>query len=234
MSVFRVNKSKDFTIMSNFHLKDKRLSFRTKGLLSVMLSLPDNWSYSVNGLTALSRDGTTVIESGIKELKDNGYLVVTKKNPSETDSGRFEYIYDVYEIPQGPEIQGVEKQGVENLPIENLPVENIPLNKNTNNEELTIKNEESSKESINVVNKKESKRFIKPTAEEVEDFCIERKNGVDSEVFFNHYESNGWMVGRNPMKDWKAAVRYWERSGYENEELRRQRNGQDLSAMWDK
>ncbi len=55
-------------------------------------------------------------------------------------------------------------------------------------------------------------KFVKPTLQEVKAYCIERGNDVDPERFINHYESNGWMVGRNKMKDWRAAVRNWERN----------------------
>ena len=64
-------------------------------------------------------------------------------------------------------------------------------------------------EDINVPSKP-SKRFNPPTVDEVRDYCIERQNGIDPQRFVNHYQSNGWMVGRNKMKDWKAAVRTWE------------------------
>lgn len=55
-------------------------------------------------------------------------------------------------------------------------------------------------------------KFVKPTLQEVKAYCIERGNDVDPERFINHYEANGWMVGRNKMKDWRAAVRNWERN----------------------
>ena len=58
------------------------------------------------------------------------------------------------------------------------------------------------------------RRFIKPTVEQVRDYCTERSNGVDPQRFVDHYEANGWMVGKNRMKDWKAAVRQWERNEY--------------------
>ena len=56
-----------------------------------------------------------------------------------------------------------------------------------------------------------ARRFVPPTLEEVSAYCMERGNGVDAERFISYYESNGWKVGKNPMKDWKAAVRTWER-----------------------
>lgn len=59
---------------------------------------------------------------------------------------------------------------------------------------------------------KTTKKFIKPSLEEVKAYCAERHNNVDAERFLNYYDSNGWKVGKNPMKDWKAAVRTWEQS----------------------
>ena len=124
MSVIRVNKTKNYTVMSNEHLKDKRLSLKAKGLLSVMLSLPDTWDYSISGLVAICKESETAVKSTLNELKSCGYLVVTKKMPNETESGRIEYVYDIFEKAQ-VEKQGVEKQGVENLGVENLGVENV-------------------------------------------------------------------------------------------------------------
>jgi hypothetical protein len=60
--------------------------------------------------------------------------------------------------------------------------------------------------------KQKAKRFVKPTVEEVREYCQDRGNTVDPETFVNFYESKGWVVGKSPMKDWKAAVRNWERS----------------------
>lgn len=115
--------------MSNEHLKDKRLSLKAKGLLSVMLSLPDTWDYSISGLVAICRESETAVKSTLNELKSCGYLVVTKKMPNETESGRIEYVYDIFEHAQTGrqlvEKQGVEKQGVENLGVESLGVENV-------------------------------------------------------------------------------------------------------------
>lgn len=60
------------------------------------------------------------------------------------------------------------------------------------------------------------KAFVKPTLEEVQAYCEERKNGIDPQAWIDHYTSNGWKVGKNPMKDWKAAVRTWEKNGLGN------------------
>ena len=62
--------------------------------------------------------------------------------------------------------------------------------------------------------KGKAKRFTKPTLEDIKAYCIERNNSVDPDRFYDYYEANGWKVGKNPMKDWKASVRTWERNGY--------------------
>lgn len=73
------------------------------------------------------------------------------------------------------------------------------------------------------------KRFVKPTLEEVEDYCKERNNNIDAQRFINYYESNGWKVGKNPMKDWKAAVRTWEGKNYDSDK-KNTVNNQDKSG----
>ena len=80
-----------------------------------------------------------------------------------------------------------------------------------------ILNEHAEVEQMYVESKKEPKkaRFCKPTLSEVQEYCYARQNLVDAERFYNYYESNGWKVGKNPMKDWKACVRTWERNGYD-------------------
>ena len=121
MAIIRVNKTKNYTVMSNVHLKEKEMSLKAKGLLSVMLSVSDEWNFSIAGLSAICKENETAIKSALNELKQFGYLVVTKKCPSETKSGRIEYDYDVYEQPlikQETENQGVENQGVEILQVE--------------------------------------------------------------------------------------------------------------------
>ena len=127
MAIFRVKKNKNYTTMSNFHLRDKNLSLKAKGLLSVMLSLPDNWDYSLNGLVSISKENETAIKTALNELKKYGYLVINKLLPNETESKKIEYIYNIHEKPienQKLENQGVENQGVENLGIEFQVLEN--------------------------------------------------------------------------------------------------------------
>lgn len=97
MSAHKIHKTKNYTVMSNFHLKDKKLSLKAKGLLSLMLSLPEEWDYSTHGLCALSSDGETSIRSTLKELEENRYLFRT---PIRTSGKIQDWQYDIYEEPQ--------------------------------------------------------------------------------------------------------------------------------------
>lgn len=97
MAVFRVNKNTNYTVMSNYHLRDKNLSLKAKGLLSLMLSLPPSWDYSVAGLCAICKEGREAVQTALKELESNNYLVRTREHAK---SGKFGYIYDIYEKPR--------------------------------------------------------------------------------------------------------------------------------------
>ena len=103
MSVFRIQKSKNYTVMSNYHLRDKNLSLKAKGLLSLMLSLPDDWDYSIGGLASICKENKTAVTTALKELKMYGYVVTTKLNPDQTPTGRIDYAYDIFESPQDAE-----------------------------------------------------------------------------------------------------------------------------------
>jgi hypothetical protein len=199
MAIIRVNKNKDFVVMSNYHFKEKEMSLKAKGLLSEMLSLPDDWDYSIAGLVAINKESKNTIVSILEELKQYGYLKITKLLPNETKSGRIEYIYDIYEKKQEPKKQGLEKQELEKQSLEFSPQYNIN-NKILNNKYIDNKKEKSIKR----------KSFIKPTIEEIQQYCLERNNGINAEAFYDFYESKNWYVGKNKMSDWKACVRTWE------------------------
>lgn len=117
--------------MSNTHLKDKRLSLKAIGLLSVVLSLSEDWHYTVNGLVGIVKDGKDSVESAIKELKKNGYLRVEKIYPNE-NSNRIQYQYTFFENPQEVDFQPLENQGIEKQGVETQVLENPYTYKDTN------------------------------------------------------------------------------------------------------
>ena len=117
--------------MSNTHLKDKRLSLKAIGLLSIVLGLPEDWHYTVNGLVGIVKDGKDSVESAIKELKKNGYLRVEKIYPN-ANSNRIQYQYTFFENPQEVDFQPLENQGIEKQCVETQVLENPYTYKDTN------------------------------------------------------------------------------------------------------
>lgn len=155
MAIFRTFKNENYTVMSNYHLKEKTMSLKAKGLLSMMLSLPDDWDYSLAGLIAICKENETAVRSALKELKDFGYLRVDKMMPNETETGRIEYVYNVFEKPQKNETSKVEKQPLENQHIETQYVDNqVQLNTNKQNTKKIntkkIKNKKNSKKDAKI------------------------------------------------------------------------------------
>lgn len=125
--VMRTEKNKNYTVMGNYHLRDKELSLKAKGLLSIMLSLPDGWNFSTQGLTTLSSDGETAIRSTLKELEQKGYL---KRNKVRINGKIVDWEYVVYE------------QKHPCVPVDESPVdENVHVNNRTqlNTKELNTK-----------------------------------------------------------------------------------------------
>lgn len=144
MAIIRMHKTRDYTVMSNSHFREKEMSLKAKGLLSLMLSLPDDWDYSIAGLVTLSKDGKDSVMNALNELESFGYLKrtrVTNKN------GQFAgYDYDIYETPQA-ENSYAEK------PYAEKPYTEKPLQLNTNK---LITNKPNTKE----LNTKEYKEII--------------------------------------------------------------------------
>ena len=142
MSVVRIHKNANFTVMSNYHFKEKGMSLKAKGLLSLMLSLPDDWNYSISGLVTLSKDGKDSVMSALAELEEFGYLV---RHRTTNAKGQFSGIeYNIYEQPQREnpieEMQKAEKQQEEKQNAEKPPQLNTKLTNNYNNKELRESN----------------------------------------------------------------------------------------------
>ena len=120
MAVFRVEKNHSYTVMANHHLRDERLSLKSKGLLSVILSLPDDWRISIEGMTQFSADGKDAIRSAIRELTDAGYIT---RAQTHSEAGTFSgYDYVVHETPTASPSSGfptMEKPTTENPTLRN-------------------------------------------------------------------------------------------------------------------
>lgn len=120
MAIFRVEKNHSYTVMANHHLRDERLSLKSKGLLSVILSLPDDWRISIEGMTQFSSDGKDAIRSAIRELTDAGYIT---RDQTHSEAGTFSgYEYTIHETPVDSPSSGfptMEKPTTENPTLRN-------------------------------------------------------------------------------------------------------------------
>ncbi|MEA4832379.1 MAG: hypothetical protein VB118_07165 [Oscillospiraceae bacterium] len=143
--VMRVHKTSDFTVMSNTHFKEKSMSLQAIGLLSLMLSLPDNWDYSIAGLCSIRKEKETAIKNTLNELKKFGYLTITKIRNSE--NGKYEYIYDIFENPHIG-LPGVDDPGVDNPAVDEPAVDHpAVVNQGQVNTNVSSTYESNTKES---------------------------------------------------------------------------------------
>ena len=142
MSVFRVEKSRGFTVIANCVFKDRTLSAKAKGLLVEMLSLPENWDYTLKGLTYLFTDGLDSIRQGIRELEEHGYIVRERKRDAKGRLGGMEYV--IYETPRVPvynppvSVENSEESTPEPIPETPTcacPAEESPITENPTQEE---------------------------------------------------------------------------------------------------
>ena len=147
MAVFRVNKTSDYTVISNYHLKEKRMSLKSKGLLTLMLSLPNDWDFSLKGLVALCCESERAIKTSMQELKEFGYLKIDKIPPKK-GSNKFEYTYNIYERPlEKSKRQKINKNTDEkgrSVKVQNEPVQNVLVQNSTdilNTKELNTKDD---------------------------------------------------------------------------------------------
>ena len=123
MAVFRVERNKGYTVMSNHHLRNKDLSLKAKGLLSQMLSLPENWDYTLKGLSLINRESIDAIRTAVWELEKAGYI--TRQQNRDGKGKMADMIYTIYEQPQPrPEQPDEAAPGLENPVLENPTSDN--------------------------------------------------------------------------------------------------------------
>ncbi len=123
MAVFRIEKTRDYTVMSNHHLRNTDLSLKAKGLLSLMLSLPEEWDYTTKGLARICKDGVDSICAGVRELEEHGYVIRERVRGANGQLGAIEYT--ILEQPRPPEPKP-EKPGREN-PVQVNPILGSPV-----------------------------------------------------------------------------------------------------------
>jgi hypothetical protein len=195
--VVRKRKKRNFTTLDNDIFKNKDLSMKAKGLLCTLLSLPDDWEYSIGGLAALSKDGKASIRSTLNELEEMGYFTREKRRVN----GQFKgYDYIIYEEPVSPDTMSSEPTSGKATSVECTQLNTNQLN-----------TKELNTNSIKPPVSPKGGKKIPPTIEEVREYAQSRGNIVDPDYFFDYYEGLNWMRGKTKVKDWQATYRTWER-----------------------
>lgn len=203
---------KDGYLYSNILLKLYLRSLKNDGKLVVNDRIPYNAEMlaSVTGhqVGTIKQALSMFKELGLIEILENGAIYMLDiqnfigKGSTEADRQR---LYDRRISDERKQKKLTQSRNLEEILKKSTPEIEIEL-------EIEKKIEKEIDSSASTTTKR--KRFEKPTLSEIEQYCIERNNNVNAEQFFDYYESNGWKVGKNSMKDWKAAVRTWERSEY--------------------
>lgn len=211
MAVLRKQKKGNFTVIDNAIFKDYTLSFKSKGLLCQMLSLPDGWEWSVEGLAKLSSDGISAVRSALDELEQAGY-------------------FRRQQIRKGNKIAGVEYIISETKMCEKLISENL-ISENLISEKLISENQPqlNTKESnTDLLNTKESNTHtgkrprrakntdlnntpsLRPSIEDIEAYIEEKNLDVNGKTFFDFFDASDWIDSKgNPVRNWKQKLITW-------------------------
>jgi len=193
-----------FTQISNIVLNDKELSLEEKGLFCYLFSKPNGWEFHYNVMRKeLKEKSDKTIRKVLNRLVEKGYITKTQiSNPNGQFGGiDIEFTDKSFSITEG----------------KNTDAPNLPFGKNTESADLPPNNTNISNNTNIITNTNlsiigKTKKFVKPTIEEIRTYCKEIGANINPEQFYDYYESKGWMIGKNKMKDWKAAVRTWKRN----------------------
>lgn len=223
---------KDGYLYSNILLKLYLRSLKNDGKLVVNERIPYNSEMlaSVTGhqVGTIKQALSMFKELGLIEVLENGAIYMLDiqnfigKGSTEADRQR---LYDRRISEERKQNKLTQSRNLEEICKKSTPEIEIELEK-----DIEIEKEIHSSAKSTTTKRK---RFEKPTLSQITQYCLERNNNVNAEQFFDYYESNGWKVGKNAMKDWKACVRTWERNGYDKP-IKKKNNKQDaLNDMRD-
>ena len=223
----------------NHEIIDAGLSAEALGVLVYVLSRPDDWTIYPTQLATQFNCGRNRITRILKEIRDHGYAQYTKIRDKNGSFTKVEWVFSESKAPhpQNPEVENrdtaetlvntpevnngdtVTPPHPQNPHVENPYVENEAL---LNKDYITNKDITPKKEGGNPPNPPtKRKRFKPPLMIEVRDYQLARGSPVDPEAFIDFYESKDWMIGKNRMKDWKAAFRTWEKREVKDEKRKR-------------
>lgn len=223
---------KDGYLYSNILLKLYLRSLKNDGKLVVNERIPYNSEMlaSVTGhqVGTIKQALSMFKELGLIEVLENGAIYMLDiqnfigKGSTEADRQR---LYDRRISEERKQNKLTQSRNLEEICKKSTPEIEIEIEK-----DIEIEKEIHSSAKSTTTKRK---RFEKPTLSQITQYCLERNNNVNAEQFYDYYESNGWKVGKNAMKDWKACVRTWERNGYDKP-IKKKNNKQDtLNDMRD-
>ena len=236
-----INHSKcGFTTVNNAYLRDTNLSMEEMGLLTFLRSCSDGFVVNIRGLTQCLNSGEKAIRSAMCKLIEKGYVARVQAKSDNGKYGNMDYVsfdsleeraaWDTQRKPN-TETPCAEKPCAENRRAENRRAENRRADEGAQrNNNIRNTNKERTKEDIYSAHT----RFQKPSIEDVRAYIFEQGYKVDADTFFDYYESKGWTVGKSPMKDWKAAIRNWNRNQKQkapHEETAEERMQRFMQAM---
>ena len=227
----KINNNK-FFVVQEFMIKELNLKGNELFIYAIIYNVSQFDQTYRNGLSCLMKWTSSTKQGVLKNLKslvDKGYII---KNEYKINNVKYcEYYASVcgklslppsqqslppsqLSLPPQEDVQPYYSNNINNYSSISHKT-NLSINKN-------IEKENKKRDTINklLYLEKKQRNFIKPTIDEIRQYIYERNSSIDAECFYNYYESNGWKVGRNPMKDWKACIRTWER----NDILRNKKN----------
>lgn len=187
MSKFN-NELKNYQPIPRELIFDNKMSDRARFVYCYMASKPDDWKFYLKPMAKEIGYSVDTLKKYIKELTETGWLIKGKQINEKGKFGAVEYT-----------LKATKNTNTKNTDMEKYRHGEIPILHNKDNNK-------KDKDNINF----DCKLFVEPTLEEIKNFILENNYSIDAEMFFYYYESNGWMVGRYKMKDWKACVRTWE------------------------
>jgi len=168
-----------------------------------------NIGYSTEQLAGLFNTPVDILKNALNIFKGKGWITIDNNNIitlTEWERFQSDYLRTKNAPSRKSTTESTEKSTTESTPkcLPTIRLDQIRLDQD-------IEREENKR-----INTCAKAHFVKPTIQEISDYCKERKNSVNPESFFDFYESKGWLVGKNKMKDWKAAVRTWEKNNFGN------------------
>ena len=218
MEIFTIDRKQgDFVTIYKEPFRDKSLSLKARGFLATLLTLGPGWDFSVKGIATILKERRDAIYSIIKELQEAGYCHRYDLRDEQNRIAGTHYAFSEYrrEWPEKYEGPFMDSPYTKK-PYPGNPYTGNPTQYNTK-PDVRLNGCKTEQGGVR------PSRFVKPSLQEVMNYCRERGNTIDAEAFIAFYESVGWKVGNKPMQNWKSAVITWEKR--ENKTSKQDRYG---------